>query len=221
MAVKRTPMKPDAAQAGGMPAMPPVKGKRPKKPKKLRKPLPRFLLVAFTVLAMLLLVGGAGACLYFNVGGAADFVMGVFPPYRAALAAVEPREKALADAEAKLKAEQEKLAAGQADLKGQTEELTKAQEKLAADKKAFAESKKATPAPSATATAGNKGQDVAKIYEALDAGDAAEMLLKAPALREAADILSSLPTEKTAQIIAAIKALDAKKAYDLTKLIGQ
>lgn len=216
MAVKRTPMTPTgSANAGGMPA-----GKQ-KKPKKPRKPLPRFMLIVLTVFVMLLLLGGAGACLYFNVYGLADKAMVLFPQYRDSYGRLKAQETALATTQAELKAGQDKLTADQAELAKQNETLKKGQEKLAADKKAFQDSKKATPAPTSTATQGNSQQDVVAIYEALDASVAADMLVKAPTLREAADILSSLSVEKAAEIISAIKAIDAEKAYNLTKLIGQ
>ncbi len=205
MTMKQAPAKKPGA-AGGLP------GKAQKKEKKPKKPMARPVVALLTVFVMLLLVGGAGACLWFDVGGFGTKATVVFPQYRAAMAQVEKLKADHADAEKKLAADQEALAAREKALAKAEANLAGREDKLKADQ-AELEAKTAQ-----ARTDEERRQTVIDIYSAMEPKDAAEMLDKATTLQDAAAVLRLLPNETAAGILA---EMDAKKAYELTKLLGQ
>ncbi len=205
MTMKPAPAKKPGA-AGGIP------GKAQKKEKKPKKPMARPVVALLTVFIMLLLVGGAGACLWFDVGGFGKQAAALFPQYRAAMADVEKLKEDQVTAGQKLAADREALAAKEKALAKAEANLASREEKLKTDQAAL-EARQGQ-----VKTEEERRQTIIDIYSAMDAKAAAEMLDKATTLQDAAAILKLLPTETVASILA---EMDAKKAYELTKLLGQ
>lgn len=205
MTMKQAPARMPGA-AGGTP------GKPRKKEKKPKKPMPRPVVALLTVFVMLLLVGGAGAALWFDLGGIAAQAAILFPQYRTAMAEVDKLKADHAAAQEKLAAESDALAAREKKLGQQETDLARREDKLKKDQAALdarlAEAK----------TEEERQQATISIYTTMEASVAAGMLDKANTLQEAAAILKLLPTDTVANILA---EMDPKKAFELTKLLQQ
>lgn len=186
-------------------------------PKKPKKPMGAAMGIVITAIVMLLLVGGAGAAVYFNLSGVTPqivaFLSTLGKDNARAAKVLQTRQQALDAAEAKLKEDQ-------ATLDTASAALAKAQKDLSAKQSAQASAQaNATPAPGASASAAaSAGTSVADIYTNMDADTAAGILSKASTPQEIADILKQLDAEHAAAILA---AMDAKKAYDVTRLLQQ
>lgn len=214
MAAKGAPVKPAPAKTGGAPKI--KQGKKPKKPK---KPMPRFMLVVTSFLIFALLLAGAGYCLYADVGGLTEKAVALLPQYQKTITDLKNKkvaaEKDLAAQQATMQKEKDKIAADAAANAKTAQDLTNREAQLKADQQAFDGSKQTALA------ADEKKKAVTAIYNSLEPADAAAILMKAPTLQEAADILMTMSSQKVADILAEIQKTDAQKAYDLTKLIGQ
>lgn len=209
MTTNQTPAK----KAGGAkvaPKKPLNPGKKLKKPK---KPMPKFMVAVWSFLVFLLLLAGAGYCIYANIGGIAEKALVMLPQYKASLESLDKQQKDLQTREAKLKVDQDNLAATAKANDKAAADLKAREDKLVADRQALENTAKSNE------TAEEKKKAVVEIYAGMDAATVAAMLLKAPSLAEAADILKLLPQENIVEILAAIEKEDAKKAYDLTKLM--
>lgn len=187
-------------------------------PQKAKKPMGTAMGIVLTAIVMLLLVGGAGAAVYFDLGGVTPqivaFLSTLGEDNARAAKVLQTRQQALDAAEAKLKADQ-------ATLDTASAALTKAQKELSDKQSAQASAQASvTPAPGSTASAAaaSAGTSVVDIYTNMDADVAAAILSKASTSQEIADILKLLDAEHAAAILA---AMDAKKAYDVTRLLRQ
>jgi hypothetical protein len=209
MTTKLTPAGKKAPVATGAPANPKLKAKKPKKPK---KPANKVLVC---IVVFVVLLAGAGYCLYANVGGIAEKALVLLPQYKKSLADLDKQKKDIAAQQTKVQAASEKNTSDAKANAKTSDDLRSQQDRLTADKKAFqAEQQQAK-------TEAERQKAVADIYASLDSDVAAAMLLKAPSLSEAASILKLLAKDKIAEILTAINAKDPKTAYNLAKLIGQ
>lgn len=206
MTTNVTPAGRKAAGTAGAPAKPGNKAKKP------RKPINPAILC---IIIFVVLLAGAGACLYLNVGGIAEKALVLLPQYNISLAALDKKSADLAAQQATLQQQSDKNAADAKANEKAAADLKTQQDQLAADRQALEDQQQQGKSEE------EKLKALAGIYSSLDASVAAAMLLKAPSMSDAAYILGALPQDKVAEIITIIEATDAKTAYELAKLIGQ
>lgn len=204
MTMKQTPaVKPQAA--AGAPVKP--RGKA-----KAKKPMSRAAAVLITAFVFVLLLGGAGACLWFNVGGAAELVMKLTPQYKATLAELDTGKAGQELQRQKLQLQADALASSEKALAKREADMAAREDKLKANQAALdAKLAKAR-------TRDELNQTTIAVYTAMQPSVAAKMLDSANTLQEAAAILKLLPDETIAAILS---EMDSKKALELSKLIAQ
>lgn len=172
------------------------------------------------VVVLLFIVTCAGLSLFFNVGGIRDIAVALLFPSRTAgnmqpdedarlqqrLKAIENEKKRLQDYEYQLNAlksqleeKQQQLEQREAELEQKEREMEELQQKLSAQ---FEDVK-----------------DIAKVYENMEAEQAASILSEMKDSSLVIRILKNMPAEKSAEILG---AMDSKKAADLTgQMAGQ
>lgn len=201
-----------------MAASAPIKKIPAKKPSalpfrpKAKKPMSKGAAVGICIIVFVFLLGGLFAALLTNAAGMGDRFTALLPSYKKMSADLDKQKAGLASEQAALQADADKNDSdakanqkAEADLKTQQDALASAQQALDSQKQD-------------ALTAAQKRQAVLEIFTNLDASKAADILSAGYTAQEAADLLSQLPSDVSANILA---AMDASKAAEIAKLIGQ
>jgi flagellar motility protein MotE (MotC chaperone) len=182
------------------------------KPVKLKKPMPGAVLVIICVVAFMFILGGLFAALLTNAAGLSDQLIALLPQYKTMAAGLEKEKADLASVQAQVQAGKEENIRD-AETNAKTAESLKAREvELTATQQALATQEKEG------ATQEERKKAVIAIFQNLSAAKAAGILAAGYTTKQAADMLSLLPTDTAAGILA---AMDTAKAAEITKLMMQ
>jgi len=170
----------------------------------------------FSIL-LILLIAGAGAAVYFDLGGLKGAVVCALQtespePEETPVPTPDPQAAALSKLKKSLLDKEQALYLKEKDLKAKEEELGAKEEQIARREAAVAEAESAkSAAENAAAQAQAALIASAKIYEQMDPAKAAAAISGLKSVQQMADILTRMASDKAAKIMEQMKSTLATK----------